>query len=179
VIYTRSLAFSGQNILLCNQNDFWCCILWLLKYIVFFHRRSCQPRVHQVSCCTLSYCWMKWCDQCNVVGGQGSSPLDTYLGWWYCNVGDVGPPTPSSLLWSLMWSKNCWSSSSLKSSMFFSWNRIMGSLLMMGCSFQFDVCACYKGDVKYCDEGWFCWSKELYWASKKESFWDNSCVYKV
>ena len=44
---------------------------------------------------------------------------------------------------------------------------------MMGCSFEFDLCACYKGDVKYCDEGWFCWSKELYWASKKESFWDK------
>ena len=36
VIYTRSLGFPGQNILFYSQNDFWCYILWLLEYIIFF-----------------------------------------------------------------------------------------------------------------------------------------------
>ena len=142
VIYTWSLVFFGHNKLFYNQNDFWCYILWLLECIVFFHRRSCQPWVHRLV--IVHY----------VVAKRN------------CNEGDrgiVGLPTPSSSLWSslwlLMWSKNCWSSSSLKSSMFSSWNYIMG------CSFWFDVCVCgcCGGDIKG-DEEWFYWSKEVCWA---------------
>ena len=73
VTYTRSLAFSGQSKLFCNQNDFWCCILWLLEYIMFFHRRSCQPRVHRLVVVHYVADEQNGVDQCSVVGGQSSS----------------------------------------------------------------------------------------------------------
>ena len=164
-LHTKFILLWSEYIVLQSK---WFLMLYSLTAWIYyaFSSKAMPTSSAPVGGCTLSCCWTKWCDQCSVVGGQGSSPLDTYLGWWYCNGRDVGPPSPSSSLWSLMWAKNCWSSPSLKSSMFFSWNRIMGYLLAMRCSFRFDVCVCgcCKGDVKYCDEGWFCWSNEVCWA---------------
>ena len=137
---------------------FWCCIFWLLKYIVFFHRRSYQPRVHRLVVVHSVVAKRNDVDQCIVVGGQDSTPITPKLvilqqRWhWYDNTLVIA----LVIVLVIVVTKQLLSSYSLKSYVFSSWNCIMRSSFVMRCSFWFDICVCDcydEGEVKYCD-GW-------------------------